>query len=195
MIIARTPYIGGIARPLAPLFGLGWDFRATSDYVTDPSDCTYDIGELYPTTRAGVTFGWDVVAGSDSRNRSTSVDPRLAGIVFINNSGLPFTWRLDLQASGDYQISLALGDAAGGNPQKVYFVLKDDTVPRITFSPINTGSNQFADAAGNLWTAAQWPGSNVAVQKTFSSGILNIVLGGTVDSDASAIAHLFVQRV
>lgn len=39
---------------------VGFDFRATSTFVTDPANCTYVIDDLYPTTRGGVTFGWAV---------------------------------------------------------------------------------------------------------------------------------------
>ena len=44
-------------------FPQGIDFRATSGYVTDPTNCTYEIGNAfsatYPrTTAQGNTVGW-----------------------------------------------------------------------------------------------------------------------------------------
>ena len=43
----------------------GFDFRATSTYVTDPPTSTYVLASTaYPTTVNGVTFGWaNTVAG------------------------------------------------------------------------------------------------------------------------------------
>src|SRR5581483_4227258 len=57
----------------------GFDFRATSTYVTDPPTSTYVLaGTSYPTSRNGATFGWANTALVQSRDRNTMVDPRLA---------------------------------------------------------------------------------------------------------------------
>ena len=45
-----------------------------------------------------------------ARDRSTTVDPRLAGINYAFN-GTPATFSVDLPASGTYNLSLAMGDA------------------------------------------------------------------------------------
>ena len=44
-----------------------------------------------------------------ARDRSTTVDPRLAGINFANN-GSPATFYVDLPSAGTYNLSLAMGD-------------------------------------------------------------------------------------
>src|SRR3990167_6684343 len=87
----------------------GFDFRNTSAYVTDPADHTYVLHtETYPTTRNGVTFGWS--AGTiDSRDRDSGIDARLAGINFGAATG---TFRVDLPATGDYDVRIASGDAS-----------------------------------------------------------------------------------
>jgi hypothetical protein len=175
-------------------FSKGWDFRATSGFVTDIAPNTYDVGDLYPTTRNGVTFGWGGAAGIDARNRNASADPRLAGIVFRSNDGNVNTWQLDLPSAGTYNINLALGDAEGGNPQNNYFQLLDNTTSKILFNPVATGVNTFADAAGNLWTSANWPANNVAASVVFATTTLIFKNGGTVDTASSCIAHLLVTR-
>lgn len=172
----------------------GFDFRNTQAFVTDPSYATYVIGDTYPTTRTvngvSVTFGWETFTGGAGRDRSNTVDSRLAGINFTANTIATITFRVDLPASGAWNIGLALGDAAAGNAQTNYVVVEDGTTPLITFSPLSTSTTVFGDAAGNTWTPAAWPGSNVTVSKTFASTICRVVLGGTVAINSSCIAHL-----
>ena len=88
----------------------GFDFRNTATFVSDPPTYNYVLpGTTYPTTVNGVTFGWttpDLVQGGD---RSTLVDPRLAGINSALN-GSPATFYVDLPSPGAYNVSLAMGD-------------------------------------------------------------------------------------
>ena len=69
----------------------GFDFRNTPTFVTDPSGDTY-VGPTtaYPTKNNEGTFGWVKTSLVQARDRSTAVDPRLAGINFANN-GAPAT--------------------------------------------------------------------------------------------------------
>ena len=88
-----------------------FDFRNTSTYVTDPPGDTYVLPTTkYPTTVNGATFGWTTPALVGGRDRSTTVDPRLAGMDYANN-GSPATFYVDLPAPGTYSLSLAMGDA------------------------------------------------------------------------------------
>ena len=52
----------------------GFNFRATSGFVTDAGDETYDVGSAYPVTRTGRTFGWEQAASHPRslRPRSTT---------------------------------------------------------------------------------------------------------------------------
>ena len=45
-----------------------------------------------------------------ARDRSTTVDPRLAGINYAEN-GTPATFYVNLPSAGTYNLSLAMGDA------------------------------------------------------------------------------------
>ena len=96
-------------------WGIGFDFRYTSTFATDPPGDTYVLATTtYPTTFNGITFGWTTPNLVQARDRSTQVDPRLAGINYAMN-GTPATFWVDLPAPGGYSLSLAMGDA--GNPQ------------------------------------------------------------------------------
>jgi len=88
----------------------GFDFRNTSTFVTDPPGDTYVLSTMtYPTTVNGVTFGWTTPNLVQGRDRSTSVDPRLAGINYVSN-GAPATFYVNLPSPGTYNLSLAMGD-------------------------------------------------------------------------------------
>ena len=180
----------------------GFDFRATQAYVTDPSYATYEIGTgvNYPTTRTvngvSLTFGWETVQLSfpGTRDRNSALDPRIAGISFNANNLLTVTYRVDLPATGVWSIGMSTGDGAGPNAQNNHIVI-NDTNTQVLDCSVNTTATQVGDAAKNVWTTAQWPGSNVMVNTTFSTTILRVVLGGTNDSNNSCIGHLRLTQI
>jgi hypothetical protein len=173
----------------------GISFRATSTFVTDAGGDTYSLGEAYPTTRGGFTFGFDTNLTANSRDRGTTT-PRLAGIVFMANSGAAKTFTWDLPSgAGTYNSRLALGD--GGASQTVYCVIKDGGTTLATLGPTTTGAaNQFIDSAGNNRTDSNWVASNTTIQKTFSGSTMVLELGGASGgSGNTAIAHVAVEFV
>ena len=99
---------------LASIAGLsqvqqGFDFRNTAGFVRDaPGNSGVLQSTAYQTKANGITFGWAVTEIVYSRDRSISVDPRLAGINFVRN-GAPATFYVDLPP-GSYNVALALGD-------------------------------------------------------------------------------------
>lgn len=166
----------------------GFNFRQTAGYVTDNADETYvrtpSDGETYPTTRNGVTFGWDL-ATVESRNRSTGVDVRLAGVNFdAVTTGAVF--QVDLSQTGPHTIRAAFGEATYA--RTINMSLQDNTT---TFSTISgsPASGHFLDATGTDYAAASWPGSNTSINRTFTSSILRVLINATV----SPIAHLQVM--
>ncbi len=140
----------------------GFDFRATVDYVNDSANASSVLPQdLYPTTGELATYGWQTSASGS--NRSTSIDPRLAGINYVVN-GAQKTFSVNLPAPGTYNISLAMGDAA--YPQcavlcQVQFL--DDGRVLGTVSRSNSQAGYFFDAMGNPWSTAGWPNSNVSL--------------------------------
>jgi hypothetical protein len=179
----------------------GFNFRNTSGYVTDPSYATYVLPNTnYPTTRSvngvSLTFGWESSAGIlTGRDRSTSVDARLAGIFFTPNNGTGFaTFRLDLPSTGIWTFALAQGDGAGGNSQNNFLQVKNTSSLLATYNT-NTTATKWSDTASNTWTSAQWPGSNVTANLTFTTTICRVTLTAQSSSNSNTIAHFRVTQV
>ena len=175
----------------------GFDFRNTSTYVTDPSGDTF-VGPTtaYPTKNNGVTFGWVKTNVVQGRDRNKIVDPRLAGINYVNN-GVPGTFYVDLPSPGTYNLSLALGDA--GYAQcwvQCQIQFFDGSTLLATVSGGSISMGYFYDAKGNKWSAVAWPGSNLSQQVTLAGSRLTVVVGTTKASgDATPIAFLGVTQV
>lgn len=165
---------------------IGINFRSTSGYVSDGAGETYDLGAAYPVTRGGATFGWNSDLTSQSRDRSTGVDRRLAGLVF---SGLASDyWRLDIPAAGQYDIYLGMGDPSNLQIQK--WALKDQTT---TLTTIDTTSatGHVADATGADFTDAAWPAGQSQITKTFATTELRFQHTSSVSGNAT-IQHIRV---
>jgi len=173
----------------------GFDFRATAGFVTDPANTTHVLATTaYPSTVGGVTFGWVNTGLIQSRDRSTTVDPRLAGINYVRN-GSPGTFYVNLPSAGTYNVSLALGDE--GYTQcwtlcQVQFLDGSTVLGTVTGNPLIAN---FDDAKGNNWTAAAWPGSNVALPVTLSGTRLTVIVGtNNPSSDVTPIAYLGLSQ-
>jgi hypothetical protein len=174
----------------------GFDFRNTAAFVTDPPGDTYVLPTMkYPTTANGVTFGWVKTSLVQGRDRSLKVDPRLAGVNLITN-GSPATFYVDLPSPGTYNLSLAMGDAGYQECWKqcqIQFL--DGNTVLATLSRGSTNLGYFYDAAGNNWSAAVWPGSNVSQQVTLTGTRLTVVLGtNQATGDFTPIAFLGVSQ-
>ena len=174
----------------------GFDFRNTASFVTDPPSYNYVLpGTTYPTTVNGVTFGWttpDLVQGGD---RSTLVDPRLAGINSALN-GSPATFYVDLPSPGAYNLSLAMGDdgfAQCSTQCEVQFFDGSTVVATVNGGPTNQG--YFYDAKGNNWSDADWPAKNVSQPVTLVGSRLTVVVGtNSATGDLTPIASLNVTQ-
>jgi hypothetical protein len=167
----------------------GFNFRATSAYVTDGTNETFVVADVYPVTRNGVTFGWANTAGSiGSRNRSATIDRRLAGINFNEAGGDIF--RVDLPGAGLYQINAAFGDHANG--QSITAAFQDNTTSFISTTATSVAVAHYLDASFTDWSEAAWPGSNTLISQVFTSSILRIQTGAALNSP---VAHLFLTQV
>lgn len=177
---------------------IGFDFRATAGYVTDPantqfvSDSPSYNGSNSCTGNQTVICGWEGSVNG-ARDRNAAIDARLAGIVFIDNNSGRTCFRVDLPAAGTYSIRVALGDA--GNGQTNQLLIQDASSVLATIgAPTATATAHFLDATGTDYSAAAWPGSNSAVSLTFSTTIFRACLGAdNGDSGTnSAIAYLSI---
>jgi hypothetical protein len=179
----------------------GFNFRATSGYVTDSSGQTYSLGTVYPETRNGITFGWNSALAGNSRDRSTSAPgaPELAGIIYWTNSvNAPpqCTFTVDLPQAGDWTINLALGDATAQQTQ--FARLKDGSTTFQTLTNVVTNAGEFLDASGVVrTTAALWKSNNVAVSRTFTTTTFNLEIGDLsfVAGNNTTPSHLMLTYV
>ena len=174
----------------------GFNFRATSGFVTDGASETYVLEDPYPTTRNGVTFGW-VTITENTRDRDNAVDRRLAGINFQGNDGgaIQRVFRIDLDAMGDYIISLAGGDDAATQTLECSF-LDNTTVFAHPGNATVTGVAEYVDATGVVRTQADWPTQHATIARTFASTIFNVRINdGATISNSSCLAHVFVSQV
>lgn len=173
---------------------IGINFRQSSNYVTDGAGETYCLGEVYPITRGGRTFGWSADVTANSRNRSTSVDRRLSGINGVVNTAAKATFTLDLPAPGNYRIRAAFGDQ--GSSQNILAVIKDGTTTKATINTQPSGGN-WTDAAGvSRTSSAVWVSNNQSIDINFSGTKLNIELGGhSTATFSSVISHLYVEAL
>jgi hypothetical protein len=180
-------------------FQQGCAFRNTFPFVSDAANDFFIFGGSgsstpYPTlSTQGSNVGWESDFGTlDSRDRSSSIDHRLAGINFVGNStGHQAVFRIDLPAAGNYNIRAAFGDNSSG--QTIYASVLDTTTGIWFQSGTNVSAGHFIDAGGNDRTAAAWPGSNTLWPLAFSTTICRIKIGGIVGASSTTIAYFYIE--
>jgi len=173
----------------------GFNFRATVGFVTDGTNEQFVAGsQTYPTTNNGVTYGWDANISGNDRDRDNTNDRRLAGVNSNPNLGTRNTFRVDLPATGQYIITLAMGDTSSQAFECIEF--QDNTTSFLTLTGIVNLGTSWADNTGTQYTNATWPGSHATLTRTFTSTIFNVILGSTTaQANSSPIAHLFISQV
>lgn len=177
----------------------GANFRDTLAFVTDGTNEIYvDIsgGFAYPVSANGLNHGWTVHSGSEAAaDRDAGTDRRLAGLIQEIETGGPGTFKVELGATGDWDIYMACGDFSF-DPSACQVVIKDDTTTKATISG-DPGAGSFLDASGAIRTAAQWiadsTNGGTKITVTFATTTANFVLGnGTTRAN---LAHLRLVQV
>jgi hypothetical protein len=175
-------------------FDMGFDFRATLGFVTDPAYGVFvDGSHVYPVTFMNgngdsLNGGWNT-AISEIDNTAGN-DPRLAGEQFAAPSILRY-FRLDLGSgsapgAGTYTIDLAGGDTSGGLNE--YITVYDTATPVITITNVATSANQYVDATGTVRIATTtWNGTTT--DKTFATTTCYLELNTGSPATYTAIAH------
>ena len=189
----------GSAAP--PGVSMGFDFRSTSGFVTDPTNFTYVLKtDTYPTLRGGLTFGWvlDNNAVFDA-DRDNTNDPRLAGINFTAGyGGVPILsnsyFRADLLATGTYNIFLAVGDATAAQTNQRVEIRDNTTDLSFVVGPANTSANHFLDANAVDLTNVTWPSSQTSKSAVFATTILRMYAGDLTASDVTTVASLQITQ-
>ncbi len=181
------------------LWQMGFDFRSSITYVADPANDTYVLNSShYPVTRNGVTFGWASTTNVHGRNRSTAIDPRLAGENYVVNNVAPVSFYVNLPSAGIYDLTIAMGDALYTECYygcKVQFL--DGTKVLATLSTsTRTGAGNFYDANLTLWSAATWPANNTKLRVAMTGTRLTMRVGANNGrTNVTPVAHLAVSKV
>lgn len=173
----------------------GFNFRSTSAFVTDTGNNTYVTLDTYPTTRNGVTFGWDTGVGVDKRDRNSVVDERFAGSNFPNTPYDYKYFQVDLPAAGDYTVRLSMGDYSYGQP--VIFALLDNNTVLTSVAGASTLANQYRDITGVIRTSpSDWISNNAAYTGSFATTTLKLRVGdGGSSAYGGSVTHLWIDQV
>lgn len=174
----------------------GLNFRSTSGYVSNGTGETHVLVDTYPTTRSGLTFGYTSTTGLVQRDRSASIDRRIAGMHFGAAAGR--TFRFDLPSgAGTYRVRVLFGDNDAGWSHQC--VIKD-----------GAGGSTLATITGTTSSGARWldadgtttiTAANVAadafgdIELTFTASLAEFVLGNGTNSPHSTIAHIALEPV
>ncbi len=148
----------------------------SGEVCTDAANTTYvNPTDQYPTTRNGITFGWTVFSNIDGRDRDNSIDARFAGFNFVNNAVSKQIFRVDVTAGASIAVRLAAGDIAADQNQ--WITLKDNATAFSTCASHDTFGDEYMDADCNVYSRANWPGSNTAITRTMVSTTLFVEIG------------------
>lgn len=166
-------------------FDQGFNFRQSSAFAVDGVGETYVIGDTYPTTRDGVTFGW-VNGPSGTRDRLFG-DRRLAGMNYVSDPTAAY-FQVDLPNPMTAQVHLALGDPAFGSGGPG-FVVEDNTTTRLTIT--DSTVTTVRDALSNDYSVANWPTSEQpSADLTFASTTFRLRSATWVGWPNNSVMHL-----
>jgi hypothetical protein len=180
-------------------FPQGINFRASPSATTDGANEDYEVYDpnasgtpQYPrTTPQNNTVGYTTGSwGSNARDRNPANDRRLVGAHAVASGDAPRDYRIDLPTAGTYNIRLAAGDGAYVINTKVELFDNSSSLGVLCSGSTGAG-NAFKDATDTIYTAANWPGSNTAVSKTFTSTICLFRIGDGVNT--CGYAHFYVE--
>jgi len=181
----------------------GFNFRSSLGYVTDGANDAFSDpngSDTYPTTETiggeSIVFGMTQRGNSQrSRDRNSGIDVRLAGHYgSANNATTISIFRVDLPATGNYDITLGANDASYAST--CYLKLLDNTTEIIHHSAVSVASGSAMDANGNVYTHANWPSSNTPINHTFTSTTLFIEIGDTGGSAGdTSLSHLHITSI
>jgi hypothetical protein len=188
----------------SPSFNCGIDFRATSAFVTDPTNCSPQINNFadYPHINAqGIVCGWED-APSTVADRSAAADARLAGIGSVAAGGTA-RFRIDLPAAGAYRIEAAVGDAttaqpaSGGSPAQRVEVFDGLSSLGLLVNNRQTLAAHWRDATDTDRTSsANWVSNEAPSTWSFSGTTLRFKCGITAGGAGSTtLSHLKVTQL
>lgn len=179
---------------MAVTLPFGRYFRATDNQV-DPANYDVEISEDVNYSGAN-GFGWEAegAGGLNSRNRDTTTDVRLKGLIFHPNDGTVSDYRIDLPATGDYLIRGAFGDGSSQQLNAQIRFYDDATLFATPVGNATLNAGEWTDATGVVRTSeADWVNNNATLARTFTSTIFRIRIGGVNGTNGSPIAAIYIE--
>jgi hypothetical protein len=179
-------------------FDMGFDFRGTAGYVTDPAYGVPVLGEAYPHTYTNgngnsINAGW-AVSTSLNLDRTSTNDARIAGANGEGN-GTPREFNVNLSSgsapgAGTYTNDIAVGDSLAS--VRADFKVLDDTTVLIDGTNggagFGTAANDYIDASLAVVTATTtWTGATVS--KTFATTTAKVQIAMDVIASYTFLAH------
>lgn len=159
---------------LAMAFDMGFDYRATAGFVTDPSYAVPVLAEVYPHTYTNVdgksiNAGW--ATAPNPVDSSAGNDPRIAGVNydFVQND-----FQVDLSSgsapgAGDYTLDCAVGFQSDTFTQR--FQIRDTSTVLIDSGDVITASGHYIDATlSDVAATTTWTGATTV--KTFATTLV-----------------------
>lgn len=185
-------------------FPQGIPFRSTSGFVTDGANDSVETSTSnttnaavdsasYPRTSAqGNNVGYETGSFNVliTRDRSTSVDPRLAGLHGTNN-GPVMTYRIDMPTAGYKAVRLAVGDNNYSfNVTPPGLELFDGTTRLRTLEslPTNAAAHWMDATMAERTSSADWVSNNASITERFLTTILRVNI-----THPAGIAYLYVE--
>lgn len=188
-----------ITGSLSAQWTAGFNFRRTAGFVADPAGTTWAIQGVtsYPTVRTvsgvSVTFGWQplpsVLYQADYR---TDVDPRLAGTNCHLNTGTPAVFRIDVPATGRYDIEIAAGDIQFAQQHRI--TVESGTTQLLSLDG-ETLSHFFFTAQGQKLDNGTWASDPAPLRVNLTSTFLTVSLGGTAGGGYSCLTHFRISQL
>ena len=176
-----------------------FNFRNTLAYVTDGANAIFvnDAFGAYPQTKTiggeSVDCGWEIALFSgNSRDRSTTPDVRIAGLVFSPSGiGNNPTFRVDLPSAGNFIIDLAAGDPVNSNVTKIE--IRDTSTVLISIPETSTAA-ELIDATGVKRTSpSDWVANHVTSQQNFATTIFRIAMMEPSASN-TCLSHFSIEQ-
>jgi hypothetical protein len=130
------------------------------------SPSAYVLGDVYPTTRNGLTFGYTSASSTFRSDSGTANNARISG---RHQLAAADKLRVDLpDGAGNYNLWMAMGalNAATATGCSIYD--SDNTTILASIGMFSPPSGSVVDASGTQLTFAQWLTSNTPLALTFS---------------------------
>jgi hypothetical protein len=170
---------------------------------------TYSLGETFPITRDGETFGFNADLTANARDRANEGPRQLRGIVFRPNAAgeVEFRWNLLAgEGPGTYNFRFAAGDGwSNDQTQRISVRNGSGGSELIAISASTAASLQWVDAANAVRTgdprigsptyATSWDALNAPASIAITAGHLAVALAVSSAANSSTICAIGLEFV